>query len=91
MLRRKQKLDLQNYKQPLPKWMNIAWDAFRILDNHSKSMIFMMPEDPSHERYQQYIKTVEKPISLEVIRVRLPPRFTASIEQVEHEVLSDLR
>jgi len=56
MLKRKQKLDLQNYKQPLPKWMNIAWDAFRILDNHSKSMIFMMPDDPSNEEYQQYIK-----------------------------------
>jgi len=51
--------------------MNVAWDAFRILDNHSKSMIFMMPEDPSNEEYHQYIKSVTKPISLEAIRVIL--------------------
>lgn len=40
LLKRKQKLDLQYYKQPTPKWMNLAWDAFRIVDNHSKAMIF---------------------------------------------------
>jgi hypothetical protein len=69
MLRRKQKLDLQNYKQPIPKWMNLAWDAFRILDNHSKSMIFVMPDDPKIEEYAAYIKAVSKPITLEAIRV----------------------
>jgi len=69
MLRRKQKLDLQNYKQPIPKWMNLAWDAFRILDNHSKSMIFMMPDDPKNEEYSAYMKAVSKPITLEAIRV----------------------
>ena len=49
--------------------MNLAWDAFRILDNHSKSMIFMMPDDPSSDEYVEYIKLVSKPISLEAIRV----------------------
>jgi hypothetical protein len=49
--------------------MNIAWDAFRILDNHSKSMIFMMPDDTNSEEYKLYLKSVQKPISLETIRV----------------------
>jgi hypothetical protein len=50
--------------------MNLAWDAFRILDNHSKSMIFMMPDDSNHEEHSLYIKRVQRPISLETIRVR---------------------
>ena len=49
--------------------MNFAWDAFRIVDNHSKSMIFMMPDEPKNEEYHEYINCVEKPISLETIRV----------------------
>ena len=49
--------------------MNLAWDAFRILDNHSKSMIFMMPDDPKNEEYAAYMRAVSKPISLEAIRV----------------------
>jgi hypothetical protein len=49
--------------------MNMAWDAFRILDNHSKSMIFMMPDDPKNEEYATYMRAVSKPISLEAIRV----------------------
>ena len=69
MLRKKQRLDMQNYKQPIPKWMNLAWDAFRIVDNHSKSMIFQMPEDPKHEEHKDYIRAVVKPLSLESIRV----------------------
>ena len=51
--------------------MNIAWDAFKIIDNHSKSMIFMMPDDPKNEEYARYIKVVTKPITLEAIRVIL--------------------
>ncbi len=51
--------------------MNLAWDAFRIIDNHSKSMIFMMPDDPKNEEYSKYIKAVTKPITLEAIRVTL--------------------
>ncbi len=38
--------------------MNLAWDAFRILDNNSKNIIFMMPEDSSNEEYKEYIKLV---------------------------------
>ena len=51
--------------------MNLAWDAFRIIDNHSKSMIFMMPDDPKNEEYATYIKAVTKPITLEAIRVKI--------------------
>ncbi len=49
--------------------MNLAWDAFRILDNHNKNVIFMFPEDASTEEYAGYIKSVKKTISLEQIRV----------------------
>jgi hypothetical protein len=50
--------------------MNAAWDGFKIVDNHSKSMIFQMPvDDRSHEDYLEYIRKVAKPISLETIRV----------------------
>ena len=49
--------------------MNLAWDGFRIVDNHSKSMIFQMPDDPKNEEYKSYIKCVKNPISLESIRV----------------------
>jgi hypothetical protein len=58
MLRRKQRLDLQNFKQPAPRWMNFAWDAFRIVDNHSKSMIFMMPDDPKNDEFKYYVAAV---------------------------------
>lgn len=71
MLRKKQALDLANYKQPAPRWLNIAWDAFRIVDNHSKSMIFMMPEGAKNEEYKDYIKCVERPLSLDTIKVSL--------------------
>jgi len=70
MLRKKQQLDLANYKTPLPKWLNLAWDAYRVVDNHSKSMIFTMPEGTKNQEYRDYIKCVEKPISLETIKVK---------------------
>jgi hypothetical protein len=53
--------------------MNLAWDAFRILDDHSKSMIFMMPDDPKNEEYASYMKVVSKTITLEAIRVIFNP------------------
>ena len=90
MLRRKQKLDSQNYKQPVPKWMNVAWDAFRIVDNHSKSMIFQFPaDDRTHEEYFEYLKKVEKPLSLETVRVSLLSSNWV-LEQTEPQVLPDL-
>jgi len=51
--------------------MNLAWDAFRIIENHSKSMIFMMPDDPKNEEYASYIKAVTKPINIDAIRVTI--------------------
>jgi hypothetical protein len=46
MLACKQKIDLQYYKAPLSKWMNTAWDSFRIVDNNTNNVIFMLPDDP---------------------------------------------
>ena len=40
MILHKHKLDSTNYKQPVPKWYNIAWDGYRAVENHSKAMIF---------------------------------------------------
>jgi hypothetical protein len=37
----------QSSSQQNPKWMNLCWDAFRIVDNHSKSHIFQTVM-PSH-------------------------------------------
>ena len=51
--------------------MNLAWDAFRIIDNHSKSMIFMMPEDAKHEEFEEYANKIDNPISLDNIRVSI--------------------
>ncbi|TNV78169.1 hypothetical protein FGO68_gene9490 [Halteria grandinella] len=81
LLRRRQKLENVAFKQPIPKWMNIAWDAFRILDNHSKSMIFMMPDDTNSEEYQLYLKRVQKPISLETIRNKLNLKYYQNFEE----------
>jgi hypothetical protein len=40
MIHHKHRLDSSNYKQPVPKWYNIAWDGYRTVENHSKAMIF---------------------------------------------------
>ncbi len=71
--------------------MNLAWDAFRIIENHSKSMIFMMPDDPKNEEYATYIKAVTKPINIDAIRVtsHLTHKIFA-LEQIESKILSDI-
>eukprot|EP00349_Pseudokeronopsis_sp_Brazil_P000335 CAMPEP_0202960512 /NCGR_PEP_ID=MMETSP1396-20130829/4653_1 /ASSEMBLY_ACC=CAM_ASM_000872 /TAXON_ID= /ORGANISM="Pseudokeronopsis sp., Strain Brazil" /LENGTH=119 /DNA_ID=CAMNT_0049679769 /DNA_START=844 /DNA_END=1203 /DNA_ORIENTATION=- len=71
---------MENFKQPLQKWMNIAWDAFRIADNHNKSMIFQLPEDPRQDEYDQYLKVVKRPISLENIRNKLNMRLYQDLD-----------
>lgn len=60
--------------------MNLAWDAFRILDDHSKSMIFMMPDDPKNEEYASYMKVVSKTITLEAIRNKLNQKYYQSFD-----------
>lgn len=50
--------------------MNAAWDAFRIIENHSKSMIFMMPDDPKHEEYHDYMNKIDRHINQDTIKVR---------------------
>lgn len=70
--------------------MNFAWDAFRIVDNHSKSMIFMLPDDPKNEEYEDYIRSVEKPLSSETIRVSQLINLFRNLEQIEYEILLNL-
>lgn len=40
MLQRKFEVDQQYFKSPLKRWMSIAWDSFRVIDNNSCSVIF---------------------------------------------------
>lgn len=64
--------------------MNAAWDAFRIADNHNKSMIFQLPEDPKAEEYQEYSKMVKRPISLEAIRVSIRYKVKHSLYRINY-------
>ena len=69
--------------------MNAAWDAFRIVDNHSKSMIFQLPEDPKNEEYQDYIRTVQKPIGLEAIRVSIVNQLIFKQTKLNYRLYND--
>lgn len=71
MMLHKHKLDVNNYKQPTPKWYNVAWDAFRTVENHSKSMIFQFSIDPASKEYKEYRKIIKQPIDLEEINQKL--------------------
>ena len=69
MLNCKNRIDLSYYKQPLTKWMNTAWDSFRIVDNNTNNVIFMLPDDPLSSEFQEYAAKVSNPtINLETIR-----------------------
>lgn len=69
MLKCKQTIDAQYYKQPLTKWMNTAWDSFRIVDNNTNNVIFMLPDDPLSPEFLEYASKVQNPtINLETIR-----------------------
>ena len=49
--------------------MTIAWDGFRIVDNNTHSVIFMLPDDPCTEDYQDYALKVENPtINLDILQ-----------------------
>jgi hypothetical protein len=49
--------------------MNIAWDSFRIVDNNTNNVIFMLPDDPCTPEYADYALKVSNPtINLETIR-----------------------
>ena len=49
----KSKIDPIYYKQ-LPKWMNLAWDSFRIVDDNSNNVIFMLPDDPNSSVFIEF-------------------------------------
>lgn len=47
MLIQRHEAATQSNSSQSPKWLNLCWDAFRIVDNHSKSHIFQTVV-PSH-------------------------------------------
>lgn len=56
--------------------MNLAWDSFRIIDNNSNNVIFMLPDDPTSAEYCDYSLKVSNPaINLETIRQKLNYRY----------------
>jgi len=69
MIKLKQRLEQTNYKAPMPKWLNAAWDAYRLVENHSRAMIFQFPE-PGQPEYDKYIEVVQEPMDLDVMKVR---------------------
>jgi hypothetical protein len=49
--------------------MNIAWDSFRIVDNNTNNVQFMLPDDPCSPEFLEYSQKVRDPaINLETIR-----------------------
>ena len=84
----KSKIDSQYYKQSLPRWMNIAWDSFRIVDNNTNNVIFMLPDDPCSQEFRTYADKVQNPtINLETIRQKLNYRYYNSLEEFINEML----
>jgi hypothetical protein len=69
--------------------MNIAWDSFRIVDNNTNNVIFMLPDDPCSPEYGEYAKKVDNPtINLETIRQKLNYRYYLCLEEFVAEMLT---
>jgi hypothetical protein len=69
--------------------MNIAWDSFRIVDNNTNNVIFMLPDDPCSPEYGEYSKKVDNPtINLETIRQKLNYRYYICLEEFVTEMLT---
>ena len=49
MLIKRSEIDKVYFKHPLPKWMTLAWDSFRILDNNSNNVIFFLPQSDTQQ------------------------------------------
>ena len=69
--------------------MNIAWDSFRIVDNNTNNVIFMLPDDPCSQEFQDYADKVDNPtINLETIRQKLNYRYYKCLDEYIHEMTS---
>lgn len=68
--------------------MNIAWDSFRIVDNNTNNVIFMLPDDPCSPEFKIYAEKVNNPtINLETIRQKLNYRYYSSLDEFITEML----
>lgn len=87
MLSCKQRIDAQYYKQTLSKWMNTAWDSFRVVDNNTNNVIFMLPDDPLSPEFLEYASKVSNPtINLETIRQKLNYRYYNNLDEFISEM-----
>ena len=68
--------------------MNIAWDSFRIVDNNTNNVIFMLPDDPCTPEFTQYAQKVSNPtINLETIRQKLNYRYYICLGEFVSEMM----
>ena len=63
LLEQKFQIDKEYFKEPLPKWMGIAWDAFRLIENNASSVIFQLlhDDDPSSAEFINFCMKVSRP------------------------------
>ena len=63
--------------------MSIAWDAFRVIDNNSSSVMFVRcdenPESVERRRYDAAVKNSS--ITLENIRMKLTYRYYKNVDE----------
>lgn len=89
LLDRKQRIDQLYFKQTISRWMNIAWDSFRIVDNNTNNVIFMLPDDPCSSEFREYAAKVKNPtINLQTIRQKLTYRYYNSLDEFVDEMLT---
>lgn len=67
--------------------MNTAWDSFRVVDNNTNNVIFMLPDDPLSPEFLEYASKVSNPtINLETIRQKLNYRYYNNLDEFVSEM-----
>lgn len=86
MLKLRQAVDSPNYKQQVPKWLHVSWDAFRLVENHTKSMIFSFPTDPRNSEFKEYQASVSNHVDLETIKNKLTLKLYKNINDFKKDM-----
>ena len=88
MLQRKFEIDQQYFKNALKRWMSIAWDSFRVIDDNSCSVIFTQcdenPESAERQRYDAAVQ--DSSVTLENIRSKLTYRYYSNVDEFVAEM-----
>ena len=56
-------------RQTQPKFINLAWDIYNIVYNHSKSLIFHKAVDTEAMECPDYYEVIPYPMDLETMKV----------------------